>query len=195
MCGAFNLEHDIVNYLKSQGYHFDDDINEELEAVDYFPKGNSVVLRGNKSPRAELLKWYYPLGDGKTNVFNCRSESVFEKRLFKSSVENRRCIIPVSKYYEWSGEKSKKIKYSVFSDDGEPFFLGGIFNRFKEDNQHIEGFSIMTKDSFGDVKDIHHRMPIVIGIQDIKAWLDNSTELNIIKDLIHRDVALKVKLS
>ena len=113
MCGAFNLEDDIIGYLKSYGYLFDLDDEAELKPGDFFPNGNSLILRGKESPKAEAMRWYYALGDGKTNVFNCRSESIFEKKMFSTSITNRRCIIPVSHYYEWMGEKGKKEKYEI----------------------------------------------------------------------------------
>ncbi len=195
MCGAFNLEDDIIGYLKSYGYLFDLDDEAELKPGDFFPNGNSLILRGKESPKAEAMRWYYALGDGKTNVFNCRSESIFEKKMFSTSITNRRCIIPVSHYYEWMGEKGKKEKYEIFDKNDDPFFLGGIFNRFKVKDEVFEGFSIITKESVGEVKEIHNRMPIVIDIKNISNWLDNNTDLRIIRNMMMEEVLLKTKLS
>ena len=61
------------------------------------------------------MKWGYS-GYG-NKVINARSETAFEKPMFRKSMQERRCLLPASGYYEWrrtpSGGKSKQ-KYALY---------------------------------------------------------------------------------
>lgn len=46
--------------------------------------------------------WVKELRPGKP-LINARSETVFEKPSFKSSIKRRRCLIPADGFYEWTG--------------------------------------------------------------------------------------------
>lgn len=46
-------------------------------------------------------------------TFNARSETAAEK----ASVKNRRCVIPVTGFYEWTGAKSVRIPHAIFGPD------------------------------------------------------------------------------
>lgn len=46
-------------------------------------------------------------------VFNTRSETATQKALFATSIEDRRCLMPASCYYEWQKSDGRKIKYAI----------------------------------------------------------------------------------
>jgi putative SOS response-associated peptidase YedK len=67
-----------------------------------------VVLRGGDEPALVPMRWGLipswwkkPVKEMKVATFNARSESVAEKPMFAESFARRRCLIPLSGYYEW----------------------------------------------------------------------------------------------
>ena len=55
-----------------------------------------IILRGHYG---DYKTWGYPLNQKR--VFNARIETVLEKKMFKEDAVKRRCIIPISGFYEW----------------------------------------------------------------------------------------------
>ncbi len=51
--------------------------------------------------------WKKPLNE-LPSTFNARAETVAEKPMFRSAFKSRRCIIPASGFYEWTGPKGDK---------------------------------------------------------------------------------------
>ena len=50
--------------------------------------------------------WKKPLKEMPA-TFNARAETVSEKPMFREAFRRRRCIIPASGFFEWTGEASK----------------------------------------------------------------------------------------
>lgn len=109
-------------------------------------------------------------------VFNTRSETAEEKDLFVTSVDDRRCLIPASGYYEWKKtDKNTKDKYAFFSESGEPLYLAGLYLR-TSDTSRLPCFSILTQDAGKDLKAIHPRMPVLIPYDRAEEWLSPDTD-------------------
>ena len=53
-------------------------------------------------------------------TFNARAETVAEKPMFRGAYKYRRCIIPASGFYEWTGEKSDRQPHLLTAADGSP---------------------------------------------------------------------------
>mgnify|MGYP003266450082 FL=1 len=90
-------------------------------------RGNTE--RGNESQAPVFLgirkmRWGFEAPGGKGLVFNARSESVLEKRMFRDSVSHRRAAVPVSWFYEWNQNKEK---YTFTREDGQVLFLAGFY--------------------------------------------------------------------
>lgn len=159
-----------VEYLKDEElrkmYNLVSDKEDIKTEGEIYPTDNMVVICKNKDNKIGCykMKWGYTLG--KTNVFNTRVESC-EENIFKDGINNRRCVIPISNYFEW--KKEDKSKYALKAVESVTYLLGVY--RY-EDNKPV--FSIMTKEATPLMKEIHDRMPIAIKKELISEWLLNN---------------------
>lgn len=168
MCGRFYIDDETVKEIEQIARRID---NTMAKPGDVHPSEPALVLRALKGEMvSEVLKWGYD-GAGKI-IFNARSESVQERPMFRYDYENRRCIIPAKRFYEWkkSGGKQKE-KYDFFLQ-GETLFLAGIYHKTPEDGR----FTILTREAEGCMKGIHNRMPLILTRGDLEKWLFSKEE-------------------
>jgi putative SOS response-associated peptidase YedK len=86
-------------------------------------------------------------------------------------------MIPADGFYEWNGKKgSKQPMYITAPDDG-PSGMAGIWeiwgNKSKEQPHYSR--TILTTDASDSIKDIHHRMPVILKPVAYEDWNDEST--------------------
>ncbi|MEZ5721928.1 MAG: SOS response-associated peptidase family protein [Paracoccaceae bacterium] len=66
-------------------------------------------------------------------LINAHSETVAEKPAFRAAVRERRCLVPVSGFYEWHRTKEAKLPWYASRSDGTPPVLGGSGQDWGED--------------------------------------------------------------
>lgn len=110
------------------------------------------------------------------HTFNARGETVAEKPSFRAAFKRRRCLVPVSAFFEWRaipGQKKKeKLRFS--SPDGSPLALAGLWElwRPQEEAPAVESYTIITTTANKVLEPVHDRMPVILGASDWEAWLD-----------------------
>lgn len=111
-------------------------------------------------------------------VFNTRMETATEKDLFVSSIDERRCLIPASGYYEWKKiDRNKKERYIFNAENREPLYLAGLYIRTSEEHR-LPCFSILTQDAESEIKVIHPRMPVIVPYSRAEEWLSSDTNFH-----------------
>ncbi len=66
-------------------------------------------------------------------TFNARAETVADQPMFRDSFKRRRCIIPASGFFEWTGGKVAKIPHLFTAADGSPVLaFAGLWDRWKD---------------------------------------------------------------
>ena len=111
-------------------------------------------------------------------VFNTRMETATEKDLFVSSIDERRCLIPASGYYEWKKiDRNKKERYIFNAENREPLYLAGLYIRTSEEHR-LPCFSILTQDAESEIKMIHPRMPVIVPYSRAEEWLSPDTDFH-----------------
>ena len=65
-----------------------------------------IILKGHYG---DYKTWGYPLNQ--KSVFNARIETVLEKKMFKEDAVKRRCIIPISGFYEWDRAHTQSCRH------------------------------------------------------------------------------------
>jgi putative SOS response-associated peptidase YedK len=120
-----------------------------------------------------LIPEWSPEFKMKFSTINARSEGVFESRLYKKPVLQRRCIIPVSGFFEWKKEGSGKRPFKIFLKDSPIMPLAGIWTSWRAGTEEEQrSFSIMTTSANSFMKKIHDRMPVILDKKQFDEWLD-----------------------
>lgn len=108
-------------------------------------------------------------GPGARPLANARAESVADKPSFREAFRRRRCLIPVTAFYEWDSARGTRRPWAFLGSDGEPFCLGGLW----DDGQ----CAVVTTAANAVMAPVHHRMPVLLGAPDeFAAWLDPRSE-------------------
>ncbi|MGJ8637082.1 MAG: SOS response-associated peptidase [Phycisphaerales bacterium] len=147
----------------------------------------------NRSRRARfglVPSWSDGPGTGPM-MMNARSETVREKAAFRGLVRSRRCVVPISGFFEWEkvdGEKRKRPWY-VTRADGEAMLLAGLWDTWVSDGglgSELDSFSILTMvpDSF--LGAIHDRMPVILEHEEVGVWMDREQSDREIDGLLAR---------
>ena len=110
-------------------------------------------------------------------MINARAETLSRNAAFREAFEQRRCLIPVSGFYEWRREGRVRTPWFIESADGEPFALAGLWARWRPrgsgaSSEPLDSCTIITTDSNALVAPIHDRMPVILPPEAFAAWLD-----------------------
>ena len=116
-------------------------------------------------------------------TFNARAESVADKPMFRGAFKERRCIVPASGFFEWTGEKGAKQPHLFTAADGSPLLafaglgplersphrrMGAVLHDHRVGRQRLDGAR-------------HDRMPVLLEAKDFDAWLDSSLGTEVLK--------------
>ena len=115
-----------------------------------------------------------------SNAINARVESIAEKPTFKSAFKSRRCLIPVTGYYEWATELGKykpKQPFYISNKDKSSIAIAGIYEEWinPQTSSPITTAAIITREVVGILKPIHHRMPVILPKSLWSTWLSNKS--------------------
>ena len=170
MCGRFLIDYefrdliDKYNLAKYQG---------SMNKGEIFPSQEIMTI---VQKYAVAMRWGFDFKWSSRRIINARAETILEKKTFKNIAMSKRCIIPASAYFEWQKENHKKIKHKIFDDSKKILSLAGLYQVTKNEvNEKIYQFTILTKTADDKIKNIHHRMPVIIEETDIEEWLFSKT--------------------
>lgn len=184
MCGRFLLETEIDDLMRYYNIASAADINIEHKIV-YPSQTTPVVIRHDDENRLGKMSWGFVIPGLKKLMINSRVETVFEKKSFKTSIEQRRCIVPASAFLEWK----EKQPFTVKLEKGLPMSFAGIYKKHvDESGETIWQFSILTRAANESMVSLHERMPLMLPIQTFETWMDPRTSLDEIHHLLHYDI-------
>jgi len=116
------------------------------------------------------------------NAINARVESISEKPTFKSALKSRRCLIPVTGYYEWATELGKykpKQPFYISNKNNSSLAIAGLYENWINpgSKQGVQSAAIITRQAVGILAPIHHRMPVILPKDLWSTWLSSKSLL------------------
>lgn len=181
MCGRYYVDDDTAREIEKLVREVGAKFHEGLKTNDIVPACTSpeMLLRArdiHPSETAPVIavsgrelccrpqKWGFPGSSGKQLIFNARSESALEKKMFRESVAKRRIVVPAAGFYEWNRQKEK----NTFFRKGQPLlYMAGFYNRYQDEDR----FVILTTKANASMSRIHDRMPLILEKEEISDWL------------------------
>lgn len=144
---------------------------------DVYPSQASVVIHGSRGNGtresvigASEMVWGFSNPVRKGLIINARAETAREKVTFADSIANRRCVIPASGFYEWDQHKAK---FRFTSPDGGLLLFAGFYREEKG----VPRYTILTTEANDSMIRVHDRMPVMIGRNEIRPWIEDDGRL------------------
>jgi putative SOS response-associated peptidase YedK len=116
--------------------------------------------------------WNKPLKELKLATFNARAETVETKPFFRDSFKYRRCLIPMSGYYEWHDTAEGKQPCYFTRRDGQPVTIAGLWDEWHERpvGGVIQSCTMVITEPNAFVAELHDRMPVILEEKDFEQW-------------------------
>ena len=149
------------------------------------PTQSLPVLRvsAERGRELALLRWGLVLSWAKdpaigARMINARSETVSEKPAFRAAFRRRRCLVPMSGFYEWQKAGGRKVPHFARLLDTEIFAAAGLYEYWpgRDGAAPVESYTILTTGANDLMRAVHDRMPVILHEGDYEAWLDPKNE-------------------
>jgi putative SOS response-associated peptidase YedK len=177
MCGRFTLTVDTAELQEAfSGFTFPHPVAPRYNIA---PTQPVLVLPNDARNQADFYlwglipSWSKDPGMG-VRMINARAETLAEKPSFRGPYRYKRCLIPVSGFYEWKKEASQNIKtpYYIRLKNQQPFALAGLWDEWLgPDGSQVKSCTIITTAPNPLIARLHDRMPVILKPTQYEDWL------------------------
>lgn len=93
--------------------------------------------------------------------------------MFRSAFKTRRCVIPASGFYQWTGAKGAKTPHYFSAPDGQPLAIAGLWESYSDpETQQLKNPArIIVGPANEWMSPFHNRMPVILDWRDTSAWM------------------------
>ncbi|MEQ8693510.1 MAG: SOS response-associated peptidase [Pseudomonadales bacterium] len=182
MCGRFNITSDPLTQLLMEWVGLSHPGPDNLNLA---PTETVQVLRLDEEGNPQLVPmrwWLTPFWAKELStryaMFNAKSETAATKASFKEPYRKRRCVVPISGFYEWCRENNQKVPYFIHPEDEPGLLLAGLWDRWRnrESGEELLSFTILTTAAHDSMGFVHHRQPVMLSLDEARQWLDTQIE-------------------
>jgi putative SOS response-associated peptidase YedK len=128
--------------------------------------------------------WSKPVKELRLATFNARVETVTTKPFFREPFKSRRCLMPVSGYFEWQDTPSGKQPWYFTARDGSPVLtVAALWDQWKnkETGEAIKSCAMIITEPNSFVAEVHDRMPVLLMPDQFEHWLSGSMGVDELK--------------
>lgn len=124
-----------------------------------------VVLAGE---RVEVMRWGFHRSFNAA-INNARSDKM-DSGMWAEAMRERRCVIPVSMFYEWGpGVDGRKQAYEFSDPVGDYLWMAGLW---EPGGELGPCYTMVTTDAASLMVPIHDRMPAVLSGDEVERFLE-----------------------
>lgn len=181
MCGRYHIdtEEDIQEMREilqeiSKKYA-DTPEHAQMKTGEIFPT-NTVAVVGAEG--ADLMRWGFPMQGKAQTIINARSETAYERPMFRNALISRRVAIPTTGFYEWNHVGGRSKDKLLFRIPGEKMlYLAGMYTEFKLPSGKERRFTILTTAANDSMRPYHDRMPVYVSARERNAWINDQASV------------------
>lgn len=112
-----------------------------------------------------------------SRLINARSEEANTKPSFRAACKTRRCLVPISEFYEWEAVTHQRTKqpWAFRVTDTPLCALAGLWEHWHKPETGLPAlttFTVLTCAPNELLGRFHDRMPCIVPPQQYDAWLD-----------------------
>lgn len=140
------------------------------------------IVPSNKKP--EHIRHYYKEAIKYGGGLNAQSEKLFDHFIYKHSALIRRCIIPVTGFFEPHDFKGQKYPFHIKRKDNNVLSLAGVYTILG----NVVTFTILTKKAsplFAKIHNKKNRQPVILKCDFEQDWLKDDLHAGGIQELIN----------
>ncbi len=151
---------------------------------------DTVVAREGKRELVQMrwglvpFWWSKPLKELRLATFNARVETVETKPFFREPFRKRRCLMPMSGYYEWQDTAAGKQPWYFTARDGAPLLTAaGLWDQWhnKETGERIKSCTMIITQPNDFIAEVHDRMPVLLKPEQFDHWLSGAMGVDELK--------------
>ena len=181
MCGRFNVTSSPLSEILLELVGLNHPGPDNYNAA---PTETVTVLRLDDAGDPELvpMRWWLTPHWSKAistkySMFNAKSETIEKSSAFREPFKKRRCVVPVTGFYEWARQNNQKLPYFLTPHATSGMLLAGIWDRWhnRESDEVVESFAVLTCAANAELEFVHKRQPVMLSLGDAHRWLDPST--------------------
>jgi len=157
---------------------------DEAHEADGVPAASGAHAGGGRVLRLArwglVPSWAKDISIG-SRMINARSETVSEKPVFRKPFATRRCLVPVTGFYEWHRPEKKKRGQPYFIHRGQHAGIGpagpllafaGLYEVWRGGDAPLVTYTILTTGPAVGLEFLHDRSPVVLPAAAWERWLD-----------------------
>ncbi len=187
MCGRMYISNNpnVQAFMDALGIPIYPTSNDDLRPTD----STLLLLPKNGEVTAKEMSWGIKPSWSKQVLINAKSETIDEKNTFKGAFESHRALVVCSGWYEWKAisensttEKQKlktppslKQKYLVEHSLKQLMLMAAVYYPANTHQPHDQ-FVTLTTAPNDKLKQVHHRMPLIIHADEMDMWLQGSCD-------------------
>jgi len=116
--------------------------------------------------------------------FNARDDNLL--LIHADRLNGKRCILPISGFYEWQRrERLPKQPYLVYGDGRPGLYLAGLYEQWMNpDGVQETTFAIVTVDPCAQITWLHDRSPLIMDAAAARRWLDGTQSWTQVQALV-----------
>jgi|SRR5690625_5237313 len=176
VCGRFTLHASKEEIQKA--FQLSDPILDYKISYNIAP-GQRVlaIIHDGERKRAGYLRWGLVPSWAKDEkigykMINARSETAHEKPSFKNLMARKRCLIVADSFYEWKQRDGSRQPKRIQLQDRKLFAMAGLWDKWEQKDKTLFTCTMLTTEANEFMKDIHHRMPIILPKEQEDEWIE-----------------------
>ncbi len=182
MCGRFNITSDPLTVLLMELVGLPHPGPDNFNTA---PTETVPVLRLDDAGAPEIvpMRWwltpYWSKGPStRYAMFNAKSETAATSPAFREPFRKRRCVVPVSGFYEWTRQNKQKLPYYLTPHEAPGLLLAGLWDRWRDRDTEtvLESFTVLTVAAADAMAFVHKRQPLMLSVDDARRWMDPENE-------------------